>query len=253
MRSPIARRNRRAGALSWATAYLLEKSDPTREVISLVAGKSSAALSVRSGRYARSPDSGNEPTGRPIHLWKLAADEAGCFEQPYKFANDHARFLFYRETLSSLHYTPREDYRCTVTLMSGLPGSGKDTWLARNRPGLSIVSLDDLRVTLDVDATDDQGEVIQLARETCREHLRAGQDFAFNATNTVRQTRTRWIDLFADYAARIDIIYLEPPLALILDQNQSRSRPVPSRVIQKLVEKLEPPTASEGHSVTLIG
>ena len=35
-----------------------------------------------------------------------------------------------------------------------------------------------------LDATDNQGEVIQTAREQCREHLRAGRDFAFNATNT---------------------------------------------------------------------
>ena len=44
-----------------------------------------------------------------------------------------------------------------------------------------MVSLDDLRADLDVDATENQGEVIQAARESCREHLRAGRDFAFNA------------------------------------------------------------------------
>src|SRR5580704_7778943 len=50
--------------------------------------------------------------------------------------------------LPSLHYTPREEYRCTVTLMSGLPGSGKDTWLALDRPGLPVVSLEELRADL---------------------------------------------------------------------------------------------------------
>jgi hypothetical protein len=99
--------------------------------------------------------------------------------------------------------------------MSGLPGSGKDTWLATNRPGLPVVSLDDLRAFLAVDATENQGEVIQAARESCREHLRAGRDFVFNATNTVRQTRKRWIDLFADYGARVELVYVEPPLPVI--------------------------------------
>ena len=56
-----------------------------------------------------------------LHLWKLAAEEAGCWDRPYPFANDHARFLFFRGELSSLHYVPREEYRCAVTLMSGLP------------------------------------------------------------------------------------------------------------------------------------
>jgi predicted kinase len=183
----------------------------------------------------------------------MVAEENGCFDQPYAFANDHARFLFYRESLSSLHYTPRQEHRCTVTLMSGLPGSGKDTWLARNCPKLPVVSLDDLRADLEVGATDKQGEVIQAAREACREHLRAGRDFAFNGTNTVRQTRKRWIDLFADYGARVEVVYIEPPLPVIFQQNQRRARPVPNQVIRHLVEKLEPPTWAEAHSVRLVG
>ena len=193
-------------------AYLLEKPDPAREVISLswaVDNRLLYSFALADTRGRRTAE-----MSRPeddLQLWKMAAEEQECFGRPYRFVNDHARFLFFRDALSSLHYTPREDYRCTVTLMSGLPGAGKDTWLADNRPDLPVVSLDGLRAGLGVDPTDDQGGVIQAAREKCREHLRAGRDFAFNATNTVRQTRERWIDLFADYAARVEVVYLEPP------------------------------------------
>jgi predicted kinase len=234
--------------------YLLEKPDPAHEVISLSWLVNHRllylfALADTRGRRTREMSRPEEN----IHLWRMVAEENDCLHRPYAFANDHARFLFYRESLSSLHYTPREEYRCTVTLMSGLPGSGKDTWLARHGVKLPVVSLDDIRADLDVDPTDDQGEVIQAARETCREHLRAGRDFAFNATNTVRQTRKRWVDLFADYGARAEIVYLEPPLPVIFQQNERRARPVPNLVIQHLVEKLEPPTWAEAHSVTLVG
>ena len=54
----------------------------------------------------------------------------------------------------------------------------------------------------------------------CREHLRAGRDFAFNGTNTVRQTRKRWIDLFAGYGARVEVVYVEPPMPVIFEQNE---------------------------------
>lgn len=234
--------------------YLLEKPDPAHEVISLSWLVNHRllflfALADTRGRRTREMSRPEEN----IHLWKMVADENGCFDQPYAFANDHARFLFYRESLSSLHYTPREEHRCTVTLMSGLPGSGKDTWLAKNRPKLPVVSLDDIRTDLDVDATDNQGDVIQTAREACREHLRGGRDFAFNATNTVRQTRKRWIDLFADYGARVEVVYVEPPLSVIFQQNERRTRPVPKQVIQHLADKLEPPTWPEAHSVNLVG
>jgi predicted kinase len=188
-----------------------------------------------------------------IHLWRMVAEENNCYDRPYPFANDHARFLFYRDALSSLHYQPCEEYRCTVTLMSGLPASGKDTWLAEQRPGLPVVSLDDLRTELAVDATDNQGKVVQAARESCRAHLRAGRDFAFNGTNTVRQTRKRWVDLFTDYGARVEVVYVEPPLPVILQRNERRNKPVPRHIIERLVNKLEPPTWAEAHSVRLVG
>jgi putative nucleotidyltransferase with HDIG domain len=230
--------------------YLLEKQNPEHEVISL-----SWLVDTRLLYYLALADtrgrSSKEMT-RPeenLHLWKIVVEEQNCLGTPFKFANHQARFLFYRGQLSSLHYTPHEDYRCTVTLMSGLPGAGKDTWLSRNRPGLPIVALDAIRDSLDIDATDNQGEVIQAAREQCRVHLRAGQDFALNATNITRQMRQRWIDLFADYSARIEIVYLEPPISMLLDQNKHRAATVPEKVILELLEKLEPPTITECHSL----
>ena len=234
--------------------FLLEKSDPAREVIHLSGFVNHRLLH----RFAVADTRGRatREMSRPeenLDLWRLIAEENGCYDKPYAFANDHAGFLFHRDALSSLHYVPREEYRCGVTMMSGLPGSGKDTWLARHRPALPVVSLDDLRVGLGIDATENQGEVIQAAREACREHLRAGRDFAFNATNTMKQTRKRWIDLFADYNARIELVYLEPPLAAVFERNQRRARPVPEKVMERLVEKLEPPNRTEAHGVELIG
>jgi predicted kinase len=152
-----------------------------------------------------------------------------------------------------LHYVPHDHHRCVVTMLSGLPGSGKDAWIAAHVPHLPVVSLDGLRAELGVDAGDDQGEVIQAGRERCREHLRASRSFAFNATNLLRQTRRRWIDLFADYDARIEVVYIEPPFPVILDQNAKRSGPVPEKVIRQLTEKCEPPTLAESHGLKLVG
>ncbi len=233
--------------------FLLEKPSPEHEVIWLSWLVSNRllylfALADTRGRHAKEMSRPEEN----LHLWKLAAEERNCFLTPYAFANDQARFLFYRDQLSSLHYTPHQEYRCTVTLMSGLPGAGKDTWLVKHRPAILVVALDAVREMLDIEATDNQGEVIQAAREQCREHLRVGQNFAFNGTNITRQMRKRWVDLFADYGARIEIVYLEPPVATILTQNKRRTHPVPEKVILRLLEKLEPPSETECHSLTFV-
>jgi predicted kinase len=234
-------------------AFLLERPEPNHEVISLswlVRNKLLYLFALADTRGRTTAE-----MGRPeedVHLWRLVAEECGCLDQPYAFANDHARFLFYRQERPNPHYVPYEAHRSTVTMTSGLPGSGKDAWLAANRPDLPVVSLDDVRDDLQVAATEDQGEVIQVARERCRELLRSGRSFAFNATNLLRQTRRRWIDLFADYDARIEIVYIEPPLPVILDRNRRRDRPVPEKVVRGLADRCEPPTWTEAHRLTIV-
>ncbi len=231
-------------------AFLLERSNPSNEVVSLSWSVSNKLLYL----FALADTRGRNTTemGRPeenLHYWKMMAEEHNCFDRPYQFGNDQARFQFFRQKEPNLHYVPHEEYRCTVTMMSGLPGSGKDTWLATDRGDLPVVSLDDVREELGVEATENQGQVAQLARGRCRELLRTRTSFAFNATNLLRQTRQRWIDLFADYNARIEMVYVEPPLSIILDQNKQRKRLVPEDVIVKLANKLEPPTWTETHGL----
>jgi predicted kinase len=114
-----------------------------------------------------------------------------------------------------------------------------------------VVLLDSIRVAMEIDATDEQGSVILAAREKCREHLRLGRDFAFNATDITRHTRRRWIDLFADYGARIESFTLSRRSKnSVTKQKPSRTR---SRARKfALTEKLEPPQMSEAHAVNLV-
>lgn len=234
-------------------AFLLERSEPTHEVIRLswFVNNRLLFLFALADTRGRDTDSMTRPEEN-LHYWKLLAEENGCYDQPYPFANEHARFLFFRQREPNLYYVPHEDFVCEVTVLCGLPGSGKDTWLARNREDLPVISLDDIRGELDVGPTDNQGEVVQLARERCREFLRARTSFAFNATNVLRQTRGRWIDLFAAYNAHIELVYIEPHFSRLLRQNRSRSNPVPEQVVRKLAAKCEPPTWTEGHGLLII-
>lgn len=232
--------------------FLLEKDQPTHEVVRLswLLNNRLLFLFALADTRGRDTDSMTRPEEN-LHYWKLTAEDADCYDQPYPFATDHARFTFFRQREPNLHYVPHENFACTVTLMAGLPGSGKDTWLRRNRSDTPIVSLDEVRSQLGVEPTEDQGRVAQVAKERCREFLRSGASFAFNATNTMRQTRGRWLDLFADYNARIEIVYLEPPLPILLQQNSSRSKSVPESVIRRLAERCEPPTWVECHRLVL--
>jgi predicted kinase len=136
-----------------------------------------------------------------------------------------------------------------VTLMSGLPGAGKDTWLHEHAPELPIISLDRLRDHMGIAPTDNQGPVIAQAKELAREYLREGRDFAWNATNIARQLRGSLIDLFANYNARVRIVYVEVAWDDLLRRNQTRDEPVPVNVLCKLAQKLDVPDLTEAHEV----
>ena len=67
----------------------------------------------------------------------------------------------------------------------------------------------------------------------------------------MRQTRGRWLDLFSDYNARIEVVYLKPPFEDLLRLNKARSKAFPEAVIRKLAEKCEPPTWVECHGLVM--
>ena len=137
--------------------------------------------------------------------------------------------------------------------MSGLPAAGKDTWLRASLPDWPVVSLDQIRVDLDVEPEDAQGPVVERARELARQHLREARSFALNATLVTRDLRKRWIDLCADYHARVRIVHVEAPLARLLERNRNRQERGPEPVIDKLIERWEPPELTEAHDVSRVG
>jgi len=234
-------------------AFLLERQQPERELIHLswLTNNRLLYLFAIADTRGRDTDSMQRPEEN-LQYWKLLSQEIGCFDRAFPFATDQSRLVYFRSDEPNLHYVPHENFSARVTMICGLPGSGKDTWLAIHRSDLPVVSLDDIRRELDIEPTDDQGRVVQLASERCREKLRAGDSFAFNATNLLRQTRGRWLSLFADYNAWVELVYVEPPMKCMLKQNHDREHRVPESVIRKLANKVQPPTWMEAHRVVLV-
>lgn len=231
--------------------FLHEKTTPENEVIrtSLSLDNLLLFLLAKADFLGRKSLS-NDRKIDDLEYWRLISSEIGCLRSCFDFPNDHARFLFGQKHNDNRFYTPHEDFCCTVTMMVGLPGSGKDTWIQENYPTSAVVSLDDIRRKMKISPTDNQGAVAQKAKEHCKKFLREKVDFTFNATNTIAQTRQRWISLFNDYKARIEIVYIEPPLEKIFLQNKDRIETVPKTVIRKLADSLQPPTLAECHRLT---
>jgi putative nucleotidyltransferase with HDIG domain len=180
-------------------------------------------------------------------LFRELARENGCYTEPRRFASDHTRFLYFHGRDLDPDVEVYDDTRLEVILMSGLPGSGKDHWIARNAAGWPVVSLDALRAEQGVGPEDDQGTVVTQAKEAARENLRQATSFIWNATNVTRAMRQQLIGLFADYHARIRIVYVETPWKELLRRNRARPSPVPQAALVKLAGKLDMPDLLEAH------
>ncbi|PDP88641.1 poly(A) polymerase [Glycomyces fuscus] len=182
-----------------------------------------------------------------IGLYDEYCREQRCLDRPRAFPSDHARFWFFRKPDRDPDYAAHDDTRMTVTVMSGLPGSGKDTWIARERPGVPVVSLDALRAELGVRPTADQRPVAAAAHGRAREHLRAGRSFVWNATNVSRSLRDQCVDLAAAYRARVEIVSVEAPPRVLRARLDRRRAPVPAAAVERLVRRWECPDPTEAH------
>ncbi|OOC54238.1 MULTISPECIES: AAA family ATPase [Nocardiopsis] len=186
-----------------------------------------------------------------IGLYGEYCAEQRCLDRPRDFPSDHARFWFFRKPDRDPDYAAHDDTRLTVTVMSGLPGAGKDTWIEHDRPGVPVVGLDALRAELGVRPTADQRPVAAAAHERAREHLRAGRSFVWNATNVSRSMRDRCVDLAAAYRARVEIVSVEAPPRVLRARLDRRRSPVPAAAVERLVRRWECPDPTEAHRLIL--
>ena len=79
-----------------------------------------------------------------------------------------------------------------------------------------------------------------------------GQDPAEtrSLTNITRLLRRKLIDFLVAYGARVRLVCVDAPFALLLRHNQARPDPVPENVITRMLEKFELPDPTEAHEVT---
>lgn len=187
-----------------------------------------------------------------VALFREYADELGCMCGPKQFESDHHRFM-YCVVKKPYEYVPYDDTKGEVTLVCGLPGSGKSTWVKKNAEDRPVICLDELRNQMGVDWEDaDQSPVVNAAHEQAKQYLRAGQPFIWDATNITRDMRSALVALFFNYGFRTNLVYVEAPWQVMFERNAARQRPVPAKVIVKMAERLEVPTIREAHKVTYV-
>lgn len=182
-------------------------------------------------------------------IFRLMAEENECLNGAAVFSTDYTEYA----CLSGRNvFRGQELYDDTwgeIVLMSGLPGTGKDTWIAGHLPEYPVVSLDEIRKELHILPTENQGVVVQKAKELAKSYLRKQQPFVWNATNLTADLRGKLIQLFVNYKAKVRIVYLETDWETQMSRNASRKEEVPLTVMEHMIKNMVPPEANEAHVV----
>ncbi|MGN1234582.1 MAG: AAA family ATPase [Christensenellaceae bacterium] len=184
-----------------------------------------------------------------VGLLQELALSLGCLDAPYSFPDPFSARAYLSGRNIAVGQKMYDDTFGTVILTCGLPASGKDTFLAEVYPDLPVISLDDIRQELGISPTDEQGFVVQTARERARDYLRKKQSFVWNTTALTPLIRRKNISLFEDYHAGVRIEFLETAWTEELARNRKRNRQVPQAVIEQMLDGLVPPEAFEAQEV----
>ena len=145
-----------------------------------------------------------------------------------------------------------EGNKINVYVMIGLPGAGKDTWIAENLPNAhKVVCRDDIRAELGlcnvgekIVATPQQENLVTgIFNQRLKEYARAGEDIAINNTNLKRRYRLEYKKMLSGFDVNWIYVVVEAP---DLDTNKERRKgQIPPEVFDRMVTLYEPPTPDE--------
>jgi len=180
---------------------------------------------------------------------ELARDER-CFGQPRAFADAHTAISYFRGADVHPDYPLFQEPGSRVIVMSGLPASGKNTWVSRHHPELPVISFDDAREELGLRHGKNEGMVAHLAIDRARELLRRKAPFVWNATHLSELMRKKTLDLLYSYHAQVELVYLEQPRAELLRRNTRRDTSLSNKTLTSMLHRWDLPLPTEAHRVT---
>ena len=134
-----------------------------------------------------------------------------------------------------------------ITLMVGMPRSGKSTWIVNNKDKNDIVISNDwIRENiLGNHYSNAANPVIWMVTDSCiRILLSQGVNVILDGINHTRYIRSLYLNIGKEYATETRIVYTNTPLAVCLERNKTNAK-LPSGKLVKMYEEIESPTMYE--------
>lgn len=148
-------------------------------------------------------------------------------------------------------YAPAPESKKRLTLMSGLPGSGKSSWVRENAGDAVVVSLDEIRSEFKRYKRNQEfeGRCYQEAVSRLRKALAADKDVIWDACSLDARSRGKVLRIGRDYGANLRVISVDEPFSVAAARNAERDYAVPAGVMADMARSREMVLATEAHEL----
>lgn len=128
-----------------------------------------------------------------------------------------------------------------LTVLIGLPASGKTRWTMENRkPNDIVVCRDDIRMSnYGIWHGDpiDENHVTKMERQQMIAAFENGYSVISANTNLNKTNVQRMVDLAAQFGAEVEYVYFELPPATCIEYDKHRDKKVGAKVINRMAKK----------------
>ena len=146
-----------------------------------------------------------------------------------------------------------DEHSFTFTLLCGVPGVGKSTFIKKYLSGSEIISMDEIRAELgDRRDQSKNKKVALIAKERLKEALRKKKNVIWDATSIRKEHREQLLSLAEAYGAYTSLFVLLDKEKNIRAKNKDRKFAVPDEVITRMIENFQYPSPDEAIQVLYI-
>lgn len=139
----------------------------------------------------------------------------------------------------------------SITVMCGISGSGKSTWVKANGSKFIVICPDEFRKVLtgqDFYAPAEE-MVWSCVKTATRVFAKQGKHVLIDATSTTISSRSQWIRIAKEVEVPVHCVWIQASLEDCKRRNSERTRQVPDDVIDRQFASFEPPTDAEGFAL----